>query len=45
VSLINFRRKTVYLSIVIPLLNEEENIPILYGELKEVLEAQEIDTS
>jgi glycosyltransferase involved in cell wall biosynthesis len=40
VSLINFRRKTVYLSIVIPLLNEEENIPILYRELKEVLEAQ-----
>jgi glycosyltransferase involved in cell wall biosynthesis len=40
VSLINFRRKAVFLSIVIPLLNEEENIPILYGELKEVLEAQ-----
>lgn len=30
----------MFLSIVIPLLNEEENIPILYGELKEVLETQ-----
>ena len=27
------------LSVVIPLLNEEENIPLLYGELKEVLES------
>jgi glycosyltransferase involved in cell wall biosynthesis len=30
---------TVLLSIVIPLLNEEENIPLLYQELKEVLDA------
>ncbi len=30
----------MFLSIVIPLLNEEENIPILYEELIEVLEVQ-----
>lgn len=29
------------LSIVLPLLNEEENIPLLYGELKEVLNSME----
>jgi glycosyltransferase involved in cell wall biosynthesis len=32
---------TVLLSIVIPLLNEEENIPLLYQELKEVLDPLE----
>jgi glycosyltransferase involved in cell wall biosynthesis len=32
---------TVLLSIVIPLLNEEENIPLLYQELKEVLDSLE----